>query len=148
MAKEQVQKAANFIFEIGQLKREFRRGFGLAGVTQPDTVAEHVLRAAQAGFILAEMENEKAGQEVVSAEKVAAMLLIHDDAEVRVGDQHKVGARYFSIKEAEHAAFAEQIAGLGDRIEKKRRTYFEEYENRNTKEGIVAKDADWLETAF
>lgn len=148
MIKKQAQKVANFIFEIGQLKREFRRGLGLTGVTQPDTVAEHALRTAQIGFILAEMENEKAGQEIVSAEKVAAMLLIHDNAEARVGDQHKVGARYFNIKEAEHAAFAEQIAGLGDGVEKKWKTYFEEYGNRNTKEGIVAKDADWLETAF
>ena len=26
--------------------------------------------------------------------------------------------------------------------------YFDEYENRNTKEGTIAKDADWIEMAF
>jgi putative hydrolase of HD superfamily len=86
--------------------------------------------------------------EGANPEKVAAMLIIHDNAETRVGDQNKVGARYFSIKEAESAAFADQSKNLGDEIEKKFKKYFKEYEDRTTKEGIIAKDADWLETAF
>lgn len=148
MAKEQVQKAVNFIFEMNQLKREFHRGFTLAGVRNTDTVAEHSLRAAQIGFILASMENARAGEEMVSAEKVACMLIIHDNAEARVGDQHKVGARYMDIKEAEARAFFEQIEGLGKSVEEKWSIYMKEYKERGTKEGIIAKDADWLETAF
>lgn len=148
MKNNQLQKITNFIFEINQLKREHHNGLSLTGVNRPDTIAEHSLRAAQIGFIIAEMENERAGTGEVSAEKVAAMLIIHDNAEARVGDQHKVSARYFDVKEAEKKAFLEQIDGLGERIENKWKSYLEEYKKRDTKEGIIAKDADWLELAF
>lgn len=148
MSKEQVQKNVNFFFELSQLKRQIRKGFSLAGVQKPDSVAEHSFRAMQIGFILAEMENERAGEEVVSAERVVLMLMIHDNGEARVGDQDKVAARYFSIKEAEQKAFEEQVEGLSERTASKWKAYFEEYENRSTKEGVVAKDADRLEAAF
>lgn len=148
MEKQRLKKITDFIFELGQLKREYHRGLTLAGVKQPDTIAEHALRAAQIGFVLASMENERAGAEAVSAEKVAAMLVIHDNAETRMGDQHKVGARYLDMKEPSQNAFVEQIAGLGKSIEEKWTGYMEEYRNRDTREGVVAKDADWLEVAF
>jgi putative hydrolase of HD superfamily len=148
MEEGRLKKTVNLIFEMNQLKREYHRGFALAGVREPDTIAEHSLRAAQIGYILACMENERAGEEAVDAEKVASMLIIHDNHEARVGDQHKVGARYMDIKEAEKMAFREQIGGLGKAIEEKWEGYMEEYKSRDTKEGVVAKDADWLETAF
>lgn len=132
----------NFIFEINQLKRQRHSGFQLAGVKDPDSVAEHVMRAAQIGYILAVMEGD------ANPEKVATMLLVHDNGEARIGDQNKVSARYFSNKQAEHDAFSDQIKNLGQEIEKKWQEYFLEFENRNTNEGIIAKDADWLETAF
>jgi putative hydrolase of HD superfamily len=148
MDKNKLEKTINFIFELNQLKREHHRGLTLSGVNEPDTIAEHSLRAAQIGYLLAFMENERAGREVVSAEKVSAMLIIHDNAEARVGDQHKVSARYYDAKEAERLAFVEQIGGLGEGIEEKWQEYMDEYKGRSTTEGIVAKDADWLETAF
>jgi len=136
-----IEKIVNFIFEINQLKKRKTSGWYLAGVNNPPTVAEHALRAAQIGYILAEMEN-------ANSEKVVSMLIIHDNVEARTGDQNKVSARYFSKKQAEEIAFQEQISGLGEKIEKKWKEYFNEFEERNTREGIVAKDADWLETAF
>ncbi len=114
----------------------------MAGVKNPDTVAEHALRAAQIGYILAIMEGD------ANPEKVATMLIIHDNGEVRIGDQNKIGARYFSVEEAEAMAFYDQTKNLGAEIEKKWKRYFQEYENRTTREGIIAKDADWLEAAF
>jgi putative hydrolase of HD superfamily len=136
-----IKKAVNFIFELNQLKLVKHNGWHLAGIKDPDTVAEHALRAAQIGYILAVMEGD------ANPEKVATILLIHDNAEARIGDQHKVGARYYSNREAEHKAFAEQLEDLGV-IKERWSAYFEEYEERNTKEGIIAKDADWLEMAF
>lgn len=137
-----LKSAVNFIFEINQLKRQRHSGFQLAGIKDPDSVAEHVMRAAQIGYILAVMEGD------ANPEKVAAMVLIHDNGEVRIGDQHKVAARYFNNRQAEAKAFADQLKGLGEKIKKQWANYFKEFENRNTKEGIIAKDADWLETAF
>lgn len=137
-----IKNIVNFIFEINQLKRQRHTGFQLAGVKDPDSVAEHVMRAAQIGYILAVMEGD------VNPEKVAAMVLIHDNGEARIGDQHKVAARYFNTAAAEKKAFAEQLENLGEMVKNKWADYFNQFENRNTKEGIIAKDADWLETAF
>lgn len=137
-----LKNTVNFIFELGQLKLIKHIGFNLAGVKEPDSVAEHVMRAAQIGYILAVMEGYE------NPEKIVAMVLIHDNGEARIGDQHKVAARYFNAKDAECRAFSEQLEGFDSSIAEKWQKYFNEFENRNTKEGIIAKDADWLEVAF
>jgi len=137
-----IKKITNFIFELGQLKRQRHAGFQLAGVKNPDSVAEHVLRAAQIGYVLAVMEGD------VNPEKVVFMVVVHDNAEARVGDQHKVAARYYRKKEGETEAFYDQLDGLGEVLAKKWEQYNQEYEERETREGVVAKDADWLEIAF
>jgi putative hydrolase of HD superfamily len=135
------KKITNFIFELGHLRKLKTTGWALTGVTTPPSIAEHTLRAGQIGYILAKLEN-------ANPEKVVVMLIMHDNAEARTGDQNKVSAKYFDKKEGEKLAFREQIAGLGEDIEKKLLKNFNEFENRNTKEGIIAKDADWLEMAF
>ena len=137
-----IKNIVNFIFELNQLKRQRHNGFQLAGVKNPDTVAEHVLRTAQIGYILAVMEKN------ANPEKVASIIIIHDNGEARVGDQNKVAARYFSKSGAEAQAFFDQTKNLGDEIEQKWQKYFNEYTKRDTKEGVIAKDADWLEVAF
>jgi putative hydrolase of HD superfamily len=137
-----IKSIVNFIFELNQLKRQRHSGFQLAGIKNPDTIAEHVLRAAQIGYILATMEGD------ANPETVCAMIMIHDNGEARIGDQNKVSARYFSKDNAEEKAFNEQLENLGSKINEKWSAYFQQFEKRNTKEGIIAKDADWLETAF
>lgn len=139
---ESTKKITNFIFELGQLKRQVHSGWWKAGVKNPTTVAEHSMRAAQIGFILAIMEGD------ANPEKVATMLLFHDNPETRVGDQDKVAARYFSKNDAEELAFKDQVKLFPDSAQSLLLGYFDEFENRNTKEGIIAKDADWLEIAF
>lgn len=136
-----IKKIVNFIFEINQLKRQRHSGFQLVGIKNPDTVAEHALRAAQIGYILAVMEG-------ANPERVASMLIIHDNGEARIGDQNKVSARYFSNKKAEQDALFEQTDNLGDKIGSSWKKLFLEYEDRTSLDGIVAKDADWLEQAF
>lgn len=138
----EIKKIVNFIFELNQLKRQKLSGWMLAGVENPHSVAEHELRAAQIGYILATMEGN------ANPERVATILLIHDNGEARIGDQNKIAARYVNKKEPEMYAFVEQIEGLGGTVEQKWKEYFDEFENRSTPEGIIAKDADWLETAF
>lgn len=137
-----ISKITKFIFELNQLKRQRHSGFQLAGVKEPDTVAEHVMRAAQIGYILAVMEDD------ANPEKVASIIMIHDNSETRIGDQNKVSARYFSKEDAEEKAMLDQLSALGEKIESKWKDYFNEFEKRNTKEGVIAKDADWLEQAF
>jgi len=65
-----MKNIANYIFEVGVLRRERHNGFKLIGIDDPDSVAEHSLRAAQIGYILTFLENEKHGTDL-SPEKVA-----------------------------------------------------------------------------
>jgi putative hydrolases of HD superfamily len=135
-------KTVNFIFELAQLKRIKHCGVLRAGVENPDSVAEHVMRAAQIGFLLAVMEGD------VNPERVASMVLVHDNGEARIGDQERVASKYFSIKRAEKKAFRDQLKYIDDDVAKTWTKYFDEYTKKNTKEGILARDADLLELAF
>ncbi|MFA5714450.1 MAG: HD domain-containing protein [Candidatus Paceibacterota bacterium] len=142
-----MKNIVDYIFEAGVLKRERHNGFKLIGIDDPDSVAEHALRAAQIGYILTFLENKKYGTDL-SPEKVASILIFHDNGEVRIGDLHKIASRYIDSKEAEKTAFTEQAGRLPEEIRNRIVKYFEEIEERNTKEGVIAKDADWLEVAF
>jgi putative hydrolase of HD superfamily len=135
-------KAVNFIFELAQLKRIKHCGVMRAGVDNPDSVAEHVMRAAQIGYILAVMEGD------ANPERVACMVLVHDNGEARIGDQERVASHYYSIKEAEKLAFADQMKMIDDKIGETWTQYFKEYTDKDTKEGELARDADLLELAF
>jgi len=137
----QKDKIANFLFELAMLKRQKHNGFALAGVRELDSLADHTARAALIGYILAEMEGVDAG-------KVTLMLLIHDLPECRIGDHHKVAARYLETAKSERQAFVDQLKCLPKSIQTKWLKLYDEKLNRTTKEGIVAQDADWLETAL
>ena len=138
MAQFSFSSLARFFFELGVMKRQKRSGWLLAGVHDPESIAEHTARAALIGMVLADMEG-------ADPERVASILIVHDIAEVRIGDQHKVAARYLRKKEAEHNAFSDQIAALPPSLQERFASYFRTFEERDTKEGIIAQDADWLE---
>lgn len=136
------KKITDFFFELGMLRRQKHSGFALAGVNKDlRSLADHTVRTAIIAYILADLEG-------ACPEKTAMMCLIHDFPEMRVGDHHKVSARYLKTKTAEKKAFAEQTNGLPNFTKNKWREYFLEKEKRNTREGIVAQDADWLEAAL
>lgn len=142
-----MKKIINYIFEVGVLKREKHNGFKLIGVDNLGSVAEHALRASQIGYVLTILENERNGSNL-NPEKVASILIFHDNGEARIGDLHKVASRYIDSKEAEKQAFEDQANGLPEEAKKNVLKYFDEFENRTTREGVIAKDADWLEAAF
>jgi len=142
-----MKNIVNYIFEMGVMRKEMHNGLKLAGVSDLNSIGEHALRAAQIGYILTVLENKKHGTNL-SPEKVASILIFHDNGEVRIGDLHKVATRYIDSKEAEKNAFTEQASQLPDEIKNQIIEYFENIEERNSKEGIIAKDADWLENAF
>ncbi|MQA24845.1 MAG: HD domain-containing protein [Micromonosporaceae bacterium] len=45
-----------FVFETGLLKRAKRTGWWMAGIKDPESIAEHSFRAAVIGAVLAAME--------------------------------------------------------------------------------------------
>lgn len=137
----------NYIFEMGVLAKEMHNGMKLIGANNLKSVSEHALRAAQIGYLLTILENEKNNANL-NPERVCSMLVFHDNGEIRVGDLHKVASRYINSKEAEELAFKDQVSNLPEEAKLMLIKYFKEIEERNTKEGVIAKDADWLEAAF
>ncbi len=131
--------ALNFAFELGQLRRVKHEGWRSVGVDYPESVAEHSCRAAQLAFVLAHMEGHEDPNEVVT------MTLFHDIAEARTGDFHRIAKRYVSVNERK--AVEQQCALLGALGEEILRLWLE-VENRSTKAGKIAKDADELEQAI
>lgn len=136
-----MQNIVNYFFEINNLKRIKRSGSWIAGINNPDTIAEHAFRTAQIGYILAELEN-------ADSSKVLLMCLFHDNAEVRIGDHHKIMARYIDTKKAEELATKEQLNNLPQKIADKLQNAADEFNKRKTIESIIAKDADLLELAM
>ncbi len=132
----------NYIFELGALKKFKHSGFKLTGVRQPDSIAEHAFRTAIIAYFIA--KEEKHGD----PEKVAFHALLHDNAEARITDLHKVAQRYINPKKAELTAFKEQNSRLPKDTQENFLKYFLEYEKLSSKEGRIIKDADLLETAF
>lgn len=134
------QKLVHAFYEWGNLRHEDHVGWKRIGIERPESVAAHSHRAALIAYVLAKLEG-------ADAQKCALMLLIHDLGEIRIGDQDKVTARYIDAKEAEKNAFTDQMDWLPAEWSMELNGLFHEYEERSTKEGVIAKDADWLETA-
>jgi putative hydrolases of HD superfamily len=129
---------ARFIYEMGMLKRISREGWKLLGITHPESVAEHSLRAAQIGYILATMEQYD------HPELICTMLVFHDIGECRIGDIHKVARRYNTSDE--RSAVSDQVQPLQE-IGKNIISWYDRLEELTTPEGCIAKDADLLEMA-
>jgi len=141
MADEKIADIVKYLFEAGQLKRVKRSGWWIAGIDNPESVAEHSFRAAVAAYIIAKMEG-------IDADKTAMTILFHDLPEARLNDLHKIGQRYIDFKEAEEKAFNEQVAGLPDFIRKDISGRIHYIHDDSTPEMIAAKDADLIECAL
>lgn len=132
----------HFFFELGMLKLIRRSGSFLVGIKNPDSVAEHIAISAQIAIYLAIQEN-------ANVERCACMVIIHDNAECRIGDLNRVQCRYINNKKAiEKNAFLEQIRSLPPIMQQYYESLFEEFEHGKTIEAQCAKDADYLEMAL
>ena len=134
----QSKEILKFFLEMGQLSRVKREGWRLLGIEDPESIADHSLRAAQIGWVLAKLEGYN------NPNEVAAMLIFHDIGECRVGDIHKLANRYITVDEAR--AVTEQVSRLdaaGDEI----LALWNQVEEHTTTAGIIAKDADLVELA-
>jgi len=132
--KETSNPIVDFLFETGILSKTPRSGFHFLGSGQ-QSVAEHINRVVFIGYTLASLETD------VDMQKVLKMCLLHDLAEGRVSDLNYVHQKY--TERHEHQAIADLTAKLPFGADM--RLTVEEYEARQTKESIIAKDADNLE---
>ena len=130
--------ALNFFAEAGLLKKIKRSGWWVAGIKDPESVAEHSFRCAIIGYYLAHREQ-------VDPYKVMVMALFNDIHEARINDLHKMGHYYIDFKEAEKKVFKDQVADLDVGVKSEMTAFRREYETQKTKASIIARDADILE---
>jgi putative hydrolases of HD superfamily len=129
---------ASYLYELGQLKRVKRSGWWIAGIKDPESVAEHSFRAAVIAYLLAHLED-------VDAEKAAVMALFHDAAESRINDLHRISRRYLNGKNLDRKVARDQTERLPSELAARINSLFSGIEEGTSPEAKVARDADILE---
>ncbi len=131
--RSQSKRLADFIFELGMLRKTPRSGYQFLGTGQ-ETVAEHSFRTAAIGWILA----STTGADVA---KTTFMCLFHDLAEARTGDFNYVNKMYNQTKPEQ--ALQNSLSGTG--LSAELLPLFQEFEEATSLEAKLAQDADQLD---
>lgn len=124
--------------ELQILDRVPRSGYVLRGVADGESVAEHSLHVL---FMVWGIGMKVPGLDLVRALEIA---LVHDLAELRVGDLPSTAGRYFppgAKAQAERGAIAEILAPLPARV----RELFAEYQAGESREARLVKACDKLQ---
>ena len=136
--KVSAHHALNFFAEAGLLKRVKRSGWWVAGIENPESVADHCFRCAVISYYIAHKEK-------LNTLKVVSMALFNDIHEARINDLHKMGHYYIDFKDAEKRVFADQVLNLDQGMSRELKKFREEYDLQSSKEAVAARDADILE---
>ena len=127
------KRLADFVFELGMLRRTPRTGYQFLG-SGAENVAEHSFRTAMIGYILA----RRAGADVA---RTVFLCLFHDVHEARIGDFNYVNRIYNTSDPV--LAFTHALEGTGLREEVL--DMWRELEAGETPEAKLAQDADQLD---
>lgn len=127
-------RVTDFLYELGTMRKILRMHRQVLMTDDlSDNIASHSFRVAMIGFMLAKMEK-------ADPHKVMMMCLIHDFDEIRSGDHNWLHKRYVEIDDEQ--IDAEQLGTLPyDDLAKAAL----EYKKRESKEAVIAKDADLLD---
>lgn len=137
MDEQHARGSVTYFMEMGTLKRAKRSGWWIAGVKDPETIAEHSFRTAVIGSVLALHEG-------ADPAKVALLCTFHDTQETRVGDIPWIGRRYLNATDNEQVT-TDQVADAHPAVAAGIQAIVEEYETGDSLEVLVAHDADKLE---
>ncbi|NYF58005.1 HD domain-containing protein [Micromonospora purpureochromogenes] len=129
--------AVSFIFEAGVLKRAARTGWWFAGVKQPESIADHSFRTALIGMMLAAMEG-------ADPARVSMLCVLHDTQETRITDIPHIAKRYLTAV-PNTTVTADQVAACPPAVADLITAAVTEYEAGESREAVVARDADKLE---
>lgn len=110
----------------------------MAGIADPESVAEHSHRTTILGFLLAELAG-------ADPQRTATLCLFHDTAETRLNDLHKLAQRYLEKDLGEAQALREKTERLPLSVAEHIRDLVQEYEQKESLEARLAHDADRLE---
>jgi putative hydrolase of HD superfamily len=126
------------LLELQALDRVPRTGYVLRGVSDSESVAEHGFHLL---LLIWALSPDIPGIDMAHTLELA---LVHDLAEIRIGDLPRTAGRYLPAgakAEAEGAALAELLAPLGGRAP----ALFAEYRNGETREARLVKACDKLQ---
>ena len=131
-----MDRIADFLFEVGMLKRTPRTGWQFLPGAEGESVADHSFRVAMIAFVLVRLDGSE-----IDADRVLRLALVHDLPEARTGDLNYMNQKYVEADEERAGAdmtrglpFSHELDGL-----------LAEYREERTPESIVAHDADQLE---
>jgi len=128
-----INKITNFFFELASMRR-IKRAHSQIIHEANDNISDHSFRVTIIGMILANMEN-------CDENKVLKMCLFHDVAEIRIGDANFINKQYSNLSEDDARKDQMMDLPIAEEVSK----FLEEYEQHESKESIVAKDADLLD---
>ena len=131
--RDQLTRLADFLFEVGMLRKTPRTGYQFLGTGQ-ENVAEHSFRTAVIGMILARQLGANESHTMM-------MCLFHDLHEARTGDFNYVAHIYNSSKRTKALKHCLSGTGLSDTI----LPLWEELEKAETPEAKAAQDADQID---
>jgi putative hydrolases of HD superfamily len=133
MVIESMRDIADFLFEVGMLKKTPRSGFQFLG-SGCESVAEHVLQTLYIGYVLCKMDP------TANELTVLRLCLVHDLPEARTGDMNYMNKKYVQVDEKKAVRELSEPLFFGGEIE----ASIEEFNGRETNESLIAHDADQL----
>lgn len=128
-----LKRDLELLYEIGALRNIERTWKQFTGVKM-ENLSEHMFRVIWIAMIIA--KNEKVGD----INKIMKMALVHDISESRTGDAHYVANQY--TKRDEEGAVKDM---LEETSLKEFQELWTEFENRESIEAKIVKDADSLD---
>jgi putative hydrolase of HD superfamily len=137
MTKSDLNKDINFLYEMGNI-RYIERLWRRFGHDDFANLAEHHFRVFWIAMIIAAHEDN------ADTGKIAKLVLLHDIAESRTGDVDYISRQY--VERNEEMAIHDILHNTS--IEKEFLELWQEYEDRQTIEAKIAKDADNLDVDF
>jgi putative hydrolases of HD superfamily len=130
-------ETTGFLYETGVLKRYPRTGWAMAGVPDPESVAEHSFRASVIAATVAATEG-------ADPQRAAFLALWHDTQETRTTDLPHLAKRYVTAAPNQEVT-ADQVRALPTAVAAMIEDAVSEYETGLTPEARCAHDADKLE---
>ncbi|MFP4589466.1 MAG: HD domain-containing protein [Candidatus Bipolaricaulota bacterium] len=140
----ELESLHDFFFELGLLKQLPRSGWFKAGITQPESIAEHSFRTAMIGFVLATLTERE-----VDPHRIAFYCLTHDLAEARTSDLDWVAQQYLEKEDYRNEeVLRDQIDPLPEKSGRELAHSLGLTSDFSEEDLNLIRDADLLEAAF
>ena len=130
-----------FFRSVGSLKKTVRTGWLRAGITNPESVAEHTLRSTFIAMCIGDLKG-------LNTEKLMKMMLLHDLQEALTGDYDTHAKQAFEeneLRAIEVEAIQQVLSLLPKRLKSNYFPLWKEFHDKTTLEAKIARQVDKLE---